>query len=165
MKPTRPVDLTFFESAPLLIHTTLDLPAAPEAVFAALAEPATWLTWFPLMTRADWITENTQAVGAERYVSIRLFGQFSERFIAWDVPNGDAARFAFMMTASTSPLANAIAEDYRLTRTATGTRLDWIFASDMTALGRVMRPVLLLVMRRLFDRAGRNLARYLQNGS
>lgn len=41
MKPTRPVDLTFFENAPLLIHTTLALTAPPEAVFAALAEPAT----------------------------------------------------------------------------------------------------------------------------
>lgn len=162
MKPTRPVDLTFFESAPLLIHTSIDLPATPEAVFAALAEPATWLEWFPLMTRAEWTTTDTQAVGAERAVSIRLFGHFNERFVAWDVPNGDAARFAFMMTATSSPLANAIAEDYRLTRTATGTRLDWTFASDMTPLGRVMRPVLVIIMKRLFSRAGRNLARHLQ---
>lgn len=81
------------------------------------------------MTRAEWTSEITKAVGAERFVSIRLFGQFSERFIAWEAPNGDTARFAFTMTASTSPLANAIAEDYRLTRTATGTRLDWIFGA------------------------------------
>lgn len=163
MKPTRPIGLDFFESAPLRITLTAVLPASPERVFAELAEPSAWLQWFPLMTKAAWTSQETQCVGAERFVTLRLFGSFAERFIAWEPPTGGApGRFAFTMTATNSPMATAIGEDYRLTAAPSGARLDWVFAAEPTAVGRLVRPILQRVMTGLFARGLRNLDAHLR---
>jgi hypothetical protein len=166
MKPTRPIGLDFFESAPLRIPLTAVLPASPERVFAEFAEPASWLQWFPLMTKAEWTSSQTHCVGAERFVKLRLFGSFAERFIAWEPPVGAApGRFAFTMTATDSPMASAIGEDYRLTAVPEGARLDWVFAADPTAFGRLSRPILQRVMTGLFKKGLRQLEAYLRKGA
>ncbi len=161
MKPMTPVDLSFFQTAPLRLEVSQALRASPERVFEALAEPASWLRWFPLMHAAEWLPGPTACVGAQRRVRLRAFGDFEEVFLAWEPPRGGAGRYAFGMTASTSPLASALAEDYRVVPDGAGARLDWTFAAALTPLGKVGRPVLVGVMRGLFGRALRNLDAHL----
>ncbi|MEZ4403720.1 MAG: SRPBCC family protein [Kofleriaceae bacterium] len=156
MKRLDPTDLDYFTTAPIRIVASGTVPAPPAAVFAALADAASWPRWFPLMHRAAW-TEGAAAVGAEREVALRLLGRFRERMIAWE----PGARFAFTMVGSTSPLARQMAEDYRLTAVADGTQLDWLMAATPTTLGRVARPALMAIGRKLFRDMRRGLAAHL----
>ncbi len=162
MKPMTPVDLTFLDSAPLRLQVSHHLRASPERVFAALAPPASWLEWFPLMRAAEWLPGPVECVGARRRVRLTVFGGFDEVFLAWEVPaGGNPGRYTFAMTASTSPLASAMAEDYRVLADGSGTRIDWTLAATLTPLGKVGRPALVGVMRGLFGRALRNLDAHL----
>jgi len=158
MGAMEPMTLAEIETAPFRVVQTATLAAAPSAVFAELADPARWLDWFPLMRRAAWTSATTEAVGAERSVALRVFGKFDERFIAWE----PGKRYAFTMTASTSPLTARMAEDWKLSRDGNGTRLEWTVAAVPTRLGRGATPVLRVVLRRMFRRGTANLGRLLQ---
>lgn len=158
MRTMTPMNLSDFDSGPFRHQLSVRIDASREAVFAELADPARWLTWFPLMHEAAWVTPQVAMVGAEREVALYVFGRFRERMIAWE-PN---LRFAFTMTASTSPLASQMAEDNRLTSNADGTtQLDYTVAFTPTAIGKLAFPALRLVMTALVLRACRNLERSL----
>jgi hypothetical protein len=158
MKQMAPMSLAELDSAPFRMVLSDVRPGSPAAVFAELAEPERWLGWFPLMTKAGWSSSQTACVGAERKVALRLLGRFEERFLAWE----PGKRFAFTMIASTSPLARQMAEDYRLTREAGGTRLEWTIGAVPTTIGRVGTPALRLVSKRLFSGLIGNLSRVLR---
>ena len=151
-----PVELDFFERAPMRVTVTATVPAAPATVFSAFADPGDWTRWWPMMHRAAW-TKGAGGVGSERVVALRLFGRFEERFIAWE----PGARFAFTMIASTSPMATQLAEDYRLIAVDGGTRIDWTMAAAPSGLGRAVRPALTRVMGRMGRQAFRRLGRHL----
>ncbi|MEO8700917.1 MAG: SRPBCC family protein, partial [Kofleriaceae bacterium] len=127
-------------------------------VFAELADPVRWLDWFPLMRRAEWTSREKSAVGAERQVGLRVFGEFRERMIAWE----PGKRFAFTMTASTSPLTARMAEDWRLSREGSTTRLDWIVGAFPTTIGKLGAPALRFTLTRMFRQGGSNLRRLLR---
>ena len=154
MRSLDPVTLSFFDEAPLRIPTSVRIEATPQRVFDLFADAGSWPTWFPLMVRARWTSAETAKLGAEREVAFRLFGEFRERFIAWE----PGARFAFTMIGATSPFVAQMAEDYRLAPDGDGARLDWVVAIRPNALGRVATPPLRITMRHMFDRAARNLA-------
>lgn len=156
MKTLEPTGLDYFDRAPLRVVASATLAASPQKVFAAFADPATWPRWFPLMKTATW-TKGDGGVGAEREVWLTILGGHVERIIAWDV----GKRFSFTMIGTTSPLASQIAEDYRLSPSGDGTRLDWVLAATPTTLGKVSKPALSAFMKRVFRKGGRNLDRIL----
>lgn len=151
--------LDFFERASLRVSETAKVAATPARVFAAFADVGSWPAWFPLMYRAEWIS-GSGGVGSEREVALRLLGAYRERFIAWDV----GSRFSFTMTASSSPLAKAIGEDFRFTALDGGraTEIAWTLAADPTWLGKVLEPALRGVMRRVFLKSGVALEKHLR---
>lgn len=152
--------LDYFTSAPVRLFCHASFAAPPEAVFAKLADPASWPTWFPMMKSAAWVGEPVATLGADRDVALTGLGRFRERMIAWE----PGKRFAFTMVQSSSPFASAMAEDYKLKATATGTQLDWIMAVTPTTLGKIAVPGLRIVMRNIFERGGKRLNAQLMSG-
>ena len=154
MKDLQAQGLDYFAVAPMRLECQAHIAATPDAVFAALAEPASWPKWFPLMTRAAWVAPTTTGdVGAERDVALQLLGRFRERIIAWQ----PGQRFAFTMVRSSSPFASHMAEDYQLQAVAGGTALNWTFAVTPTSIGKLAMPGLRIVMRKIFTAAGKRL--------
>lgn len=150
MRALTPLALAELDTAPLRIVSSVHIAGTAHAVFVELGDPS---KWFPLMRRSVWITAETGGLGAEREVVVRGLGSFRERMIAWD----DDRRLAFTMTASTSPLAHQIGEDFRLTPEGDGVRLDWAMCARPTVLGRALEMPTRLMMQRLFARACKRL--------
>ena len=146
MRDMEPMTLAEIETAPFRVHKTARFEASPNALFARMVDPRSWIEWFPLMYRADWVTQKTNGVGAEREVALRVFGKYRERMLAWE----PGERFAFTMTASTSPLVKRMAEDWRMSREGNGVRLDWTVGGYPTTVGRMGAPALRAVLSRLF---------------
>lgn len=153
-----PQDETFFRDAPQLIRQRISLGAEPDLVFAALADARSWTKWFPLMNEAEWLTDKTSGVGAEREVNLRLLGRYRERMIAWE----PGVRYAFTIVASNSGMATSVSEDYRISPDGPGRSfLDWTFAAAPKSWVKPVSPVVRLAMQQIFKAAGPRLDRYL----
>jgi hypothetical protein len=159
VRTLEPMSLGSFSDAPFRVEIPIPLAASPERAFSALADPTTWTRWFPLMHRAAWTSSTTEAVGAEREVAVRAFGQFRERFIAWE----SGTRCAFTMFGTTSPLIDQMAEDYRLTKSDRGSRLDWIVVARPSRIGRAATPALRVILKRIGAALGPRLDRYVSS--
>ncbi len=157
MRDLTPCDLDWIDRAPSVVRVSAHLAAPPARVFAAFADAASWPRWFPLMTAARWLDPAGGGVGREREVTLRAFGTFRERFLAFE-----PGRFAFTVVASSSAMMRRFGEDYRLTADGAGTRFDWTMGAEPAGLGRPLAPGLRLFMRRVLTRAARNLDRELR---
>ena len=149
----RPVGLDFIETAPLRLVFAREVTSPPEAVYRALAEDvAGWPEWFSAVTLAR-PTEG----GAGRQIRLRGGTRFQETVIAAE----PAEVYTYRVDETNTPGLRALAEEWRLTRDGTGTRVQWTFAADGTAafrfvvkrgrsgLGRAFRDAVTKLDRRL----------------
>ncbi|MBU6536480.1 SRPBCC family protein [Streptomyces sp. NPDC057245] len=121
----RPVGLDFVETAPVRLVFAREISAAADAVFGALAEDVPgWAAWFSAVTSARPIGD-----GAGREIRLRGGTRFVETVLAAERPEV----YAYRVDVTNAPGARALLEEWRLTPTATGTRVRWIFAADGTA--------------------------------
>ena len=124
----RPVGPDFVETAPLRLVFAREVAASPEAVFHALAEDVSgWSEWFSAVTLAR-LTQD----GAGREVRLRGGTRFEETVLAARAPEV----YAYRVDVTNAPGAHALVEEWRLTPDGTGTRVQWTFAADGTALFR-----------------------------
>lgn len=152
----RPVGLEFTESAPLRLVFAREVSAAPDAVYRALADDMTgWPEWFTSVTMCRPTDGTDGAKGRE----VRLKGgtRFQETIIASD----EAERYAYRIDETNAPGLRALVEEWRLTPSGTGTRVQWTFAADGSAplrfalklgragLGRAFRDAVTALDRRL----------------
>jgi carbon monoxide dehydrogenase subunit G len=140
--PVRPVDDGFFATAPLVIPVTVDLAATPAEVWRALGSDEMW-SWLPLLDRLRWLTPRPLAKGAVRVLRIAHLFTIEEHFYRWD----EERRATFHVTSATRPVLNALAEDFVLEPTASGTRLTWTMALEprlpgARLAGRSLAPLL-----------------------
>jgi hypothetical protein len=123
--PVRPVDDSFFETAPLVIPVTVELDASPAEVWEALGSDQMW-SWLPVLDRLRWISPRPLTQGAVRILRIAKLFEVEEHFYRWE----EQRRATFHVVKATRPLLNALAEDFILDPTATGTRLTWVMALE-----------------------------------
>ncbi|WP_155059640.1 SRPBCC family protein [Streptomyces blattellae] len=152
----RPVELDFVGSAPVRLVFAREISAPREAVFAALAEDVPgWADWFSAVTLA-----RPTGDGAGREIRLRGGTRFQETILAAKGPEV----YAYRIDETNAPGARALVEEWRLTPTGTGTRVQWTFAADGTApfrlvlklartgLGRAFRDAVTALDRRLAAR-------------
>ncbi len=123
--PVRPVDDSFFATAPLVIPVTVELDATPGEVWEALGSDRMW-SWLPVLDQLRWLTPRPLTQGAVRVLRVARLFSIEEHFYRWE----DERRATFHVTSSTRPVLNALAEDFVLEPTATGTRLTWTMAVE-----------------------------------
>jgi carbon monoxide dehydrogenase subunit G len=155
----QPVGPDFFRIAPYRAVRTAALAAPPAAVFAALADdPAGWGEWFPGFTRTGrYLTGPPHGVGVER--AMRLAGTpLVETVIVREEP----VRWAFRVSRAGMPLVRAMAEDYQLVESPTGTDLTWTLALDVAGPTVPTGPLVGAIAGSLVRVAARRLDRRLQ---
>lgn len=132
----RPVGLDFIDTAPVRLVFAQDMSATPDAVFHALNDDVPgWAEWFAAVTSARSLDD-----GAGRDIRLTGGGHFQETVIAAKA----AEVYAYRVDVTNAPGARALAEEWRLTPAGSGTRVQWTFAADGTAVFRgsvrVARP-------------------------
>ena len=149
----RPVGLDFVETAPVRLVFAQEMSAPPERVFHALNDDVPgWAEWFAAVTHAESVDD-----GAGRAIRLKGGGRFRETIIAAK----EAEVYAYRVDLTNAPGAHAIAEEWRLVPSGSGTRVQWTFAVDGSApfrlavrvaragLGRAFRGAVTELDRRL----------------
>ena len=149
----RPVELEFVENAPIRLVFAAPVTAAPPAVYAALAEDVEGLPeWFTAVTAA----RSTDG-GAGREVRLKGGTVFTERILAREPDS----RYAYRIEQTNAPGLRALLEEWRITPTETGSRVQWTFAADGPAPLRLALRLGRAGLGRAFKDAVRNLDRRL----
>ncbi|WP_069771990.1 SRPBCC family protein [Streptomyces sp. LUP30] len=126
----RPEGLDFVDSAPVRMVFAREVSAPPERVYRALADDvADWPEWFPAVTAVQPLDG-----GAGRDVRLRGGIRFRETVLAAKPPE----LYAYRVDATGVPGVRALVEEWRLTPAGAGTRVRWTFATDGTAVYRVL---------------------------
>jgi len=164
----RKEDLTFLERAPVR-HVFTAVVAAPRAaVFAAIADPSGWPSWFPGVRRARYASPPPYEVGTIREADV-AGTRWVEEMIAWQPDR----RWAYTVTEASTPLASAQVEVFDVEDVASAcgdasgaggsvaTRVTWTLAIEPRLLQKIAAPIAPIVMRRVFERAMRGLEAHL----
>ncbi|MEU3338168.1 SRPBCC family protein [Streptomyces sp. NPDC002144] len=151
----RPVGLDFVDTAPVRLVFAREISASPKAVFHALNDDVPgWAEWFAAVTHARAIDG-----GAGRDIRLRGGGRFRETVIAAK----EAEVYAYRVDVTNAPGARALAEEWRLVPAGTGTRVQWTFGADGTALFRFALKTARAGLGRAFRDAVVSLDRRLQS--
>ncbi|MCX4815463.1 SRPBCC family protein [Streptomyces sp. NBC_01239] len=150
----RPVGLDFIDTAPVRLVFAREMSATPDAVFHALNDDVPgWAEWFSAVTSARSVDD-----GAGRDIRLTGGGHFRETVIAAK----PAEVYAYRVDVTNAPGARAMAEEWRLSPAGDGTRVQWTFAADGSALFRgavrVARPGLGRAFRGAVTALDRRLA-------
>ncbi|MCW7941721.1 polyketide cyclase [Streptomyces hygroscopicus] len=126
----RPVGLDFVRTAPVRLVFAREITASPETVFRALAEDVPgWSEWFSAVTSAASVDG-----GAGREVRLMGGTRFRETVVAAEPHEV----YAYRVDETSAPGVHALLEEWRLTPAGTGTRVQWTFAADGTAVLRFL---------------------------
>jgi carbon monoxide dehydrogenase subunit G len=149
----RPVGLEFLETAAR--HRAVEAHAAlpRDVVWRAFSDAATWHEWWPGVRSAGYRGEPPFGVGTIREADVGGF-RMEETILAWD----EGKRWAYRIDRSTAPIAKAQVEVTELADDGDGTRLRWTVALEPRLVMKLGGPLLEGAMRRMLDRALRNLA-------
>ncbi|MEU9302497.1 SRPBCC family protein [Streptomyces sp. NPDC048269] len=129
LRRLRPVGLDFIDDAPVRLVFAAQTAAAPEAVYAALAEEVDgWPRWF----RAVTLARPTHG-GAGREIKLMGGVRFQETIMAADPEQ----RYAYRVDETNARGVRALLEEWRLTPAGSGTHVRWTFAADGPAAFRL----------------------------
>lgn len=127
----RPVDEAYFTTAPLVYHYSVDAPVPAEDLWASLVSDESLAAWSPAVKSVRWTTPRPFGVGTTRDVTLAGGAvTVREKFFIWE----DGRRYAFHAVESNRPGIKALAEDYVVSSTPGGSRLEWTVALEPAAL-------------------------------
>ena len=153
----RQVGLDYAANAPLRLVFVAESTASPDEIFSALTDVEKWPTWYRQVTRAR-STED----GEGREIHLMGLTRFHETVLAAD----PAGLYAYRVDETNAPGVRALLEEWRLAPSATagGTRVQYTFAVDGTALLRAAIRLSGPGLRRSFRGAIRRLDQQLAAG-
>ncbi|HWH20175.1 MAG TPA: SRPBCC family protein [Solirubrobacterales bacterium] len=149
----KPVDESFFESAPMRLRGSFEVAQSAEKVWAELtADDA--LHWCRILQDVSWTSPRPFGVGTTREVkALQGANLLREHYFLWE----EGRRHSFYVVESTSPLFSALAEDYLVEPLGTDVcRFTWTIAVELTALGRASKPVNRAILKTLFTDTARH---------
>ncbi|MFL6116077.1 MAG: SRPBCC family protein [Catenulispora sp.] len=161
MFSTRPVGPEFLQTAPQRLSFAGTLHAPPKAVFEAIAHDVVSLPhWYGAVVAAEYgggPGSEPPGVGTKRRVKLVGGVAFHEEVIIWD----DPTRYGYRIERTTVPGIRAMAEEWAVVETPTGTRVVWTVAVDaarpMAMAFRSMAPGIGAATRRALGRLDRRL--------
>lgn len=152
----RPVDASFFDTAPMRFTNVVELDAAPERVFAIFDDENSWPQWFRAIHKVVWTSNRPHGLGATRTVMLAMVTA-DERFFRWEQDRG----FSFYLTGVSLPLAHAFAEDYQLEEVVPGkTRFTYRVAIEPRLALAVGGPIARNYFGSMFASACKSLRSY-----
>jgi len=107
----------WIDAAPIRVERTVEIEAPPEAVWARIADHATWPEWFTALDSVVILGSPTGVGGGRRVTAKKL--TIDEEFTAWD----ENEHFAFAVVRSKLPILESMAESIRIEPTADGCRV------------------------------------------
>lgn len=153
MPALRPVDDTFFDSAPVQFAKTWSINRPPAEVWAEIAGDAP-LSWCKGLS-VRWTSPLPRAVGTTREASVLGAMKVQEHFYRWD----EGTRYSFHGTSANVPLFAALAEDYVVEPDGpSACKFTWKIAIEPTALGKPGAPLNGLLFKYWFDATGKHFA-------
>jgi hypothetical protein len=159
----RPVDASFFESAPWRFRASAELAVAAASAFAIFEDAASWPKWFSSIRDVTWTTRPPFGVGTTRTVRLSTATVY-EHFFRWE----QGTRFSFYLVGHEAPvpLFRALAEDYVLEPLdAARCRFTYSVAIEPALAMRLTAPISRRVLRRMFEAGPAAFARFLGRGS
>jgi uncharacterized protein YndB with AHSA1/START domain len=153
----RPETLGFTATAPLRATVTRDVSASASRVFDALAEPSSWVDWFPGLTGGRWTSDGPHGVGSTRQVQLGPL-TVDEEFLVWE----PGERFAFTFTGTNLLAARAGVELVELVEEGPErTRIAYTFAVEPVWLPRSLAGASAPIVRAVLSRGLAGLERHL----
>ena len=155
LHPCRRVELDWLDRAPAVFRNSVDIALSPTELFEVLARADTWPRGASVITRVEYTSPPPYGPGTTRVVTMRGGIVGDEEFLAWE----PGAHLAFRFNASSTSALEAFLEDYRIEPTATGCRLTWTLAQELSGPSRVLAPLTGPLCTVVFRRFLRNLQR------
>ena len=151
---TRPLDETFFDSAPLVLRETFAIARPAADVWGELTAERP-LGWCRIVDDATWTSPRPFGVGSTRTVTVlRGANAFKVHFFRWE----EGRRKSFYALECGAPLFRRFAEDYLVEPVSdTSSRFTWTIALD-PRLGALTNPVNKLVLGTLLRDTRRHFA-------
>jgi len=134
----KPVDETFFESAPFVLADTFAIARPAAQVWADLtADDA--LHWCKILKRVEWTSPRPFGVGTTRTVkSLKGANVINEYFFRWE----EGRRKSFYVIEASAPLFKRLAEDYLVEPDGEGAcRFTWTIAGEPRMPAALADPV------------------------
>lgn len=145
--PAKPVDESFFETAPFRLAEVFDIPRAAEQVWEDLTAEHP-LSWCKVLRSIAWTSPRPFGVGTTRRAqTIGNAAVLDERYFRWE----EGRRHSFYVLESSLPLFRRLAEDYLVEPTSdTSCRFTWTIAIEPYPLMRPADPVNRALLSTLF---------------
>jgi polyketide cyclase/dehydrase/lipid transport protein len=140
-----PVEEGFFDSAPLRLSETFEIPRPAAEVWGELTADNP-LAWCRILRGISWTSPRPFGVGTTR-TARSVAGTINERFFIWE----EGRRKSFYVVEATTPLFRRLAENYLVEPTSeTACRFTWTIAVEARPLARPAAPVNKLLLGTLF---------------
>jgi hypothetical protein len=149
----RPVDESFFDTAPMRLRAKFEVPLPAAKVWEELTSDDA-LFWCRILQDVTWTSPRPFGVGTTREVKA-LWGAnlLREHYFRWE----EGHRHSFYVLESSAPLFRSLAEDYLVEPTSeTSCRFSWTIAVEPKAAARLGGPVNRALLKTLFTDTARH---------
>lgn len=153
----RPIDESFYESAPVRYVFERDFDVTPAALFAIFEDAESWPVFTPGIEKVTWTSDQPFGPGTSRTVLFTGGMEVYEHFLIWE----PGARMAFYFTGQTQRVWWSFGEHYAVQPLPGGRcHLTWTVAYDPRYVLRAIQPIVSPVMRLVLGKIATGMVQY-----